>query len=44
MIGKIYGFVDIITAIILAFSVQLPGILAILLAIILIFKGLFSLP
>jgi hypothetical protein len=42
-IGKIYGIVDIITAIVFIFGVNL-GVGSIILAAILMFKGLFSMP
>jgi len=43
MICKIYGIVDIISALIIFFTAPLPGIIKIIIAFILVFKGIPSL-
>ena len=43
IVGKIYGIVDIVSAFVILFSLNLPGVIEILLILILLFKGVTSL-
>ncbi len=43
IVGKIYGLVDVISAFVILFSWNLPGVIEIFLILILLFKGVTSL-